>query len=154
MYICLMKVRDYLRGTMASKSNKATKQAKKQAPKVSPRSGVAPPVDKQFGRPGGNPRHNGAWKKEDTLRYKWEQIIKMTDVELENLLKDPTIGRVEKMTAEVLLSRSMKPTEKIAVLDRLATQVYGQPKQLVENHNIEYKPLVDLTKRKKNGGEK
>lgn len=99
-------------------------------------------------------RHNGAWKKEDTLRYKWEQIIKMTDVELAKLLQDPTIGRVEKMTAEVLLSRSMKPTEKIAVLDKLATQIYGFPKQQVENHNIEYKPLVDLTKRKKNGGEK
>lgn len=96
-------------------------------------------------------RHNGAWKKEDTLRYKWELIIKMTDSELEEMLKDPAIGRVEKMTAEVLLSQSMKPTEKIAVLDRLATQIYGQPKQFVENHNIEYKPLVDLTKRRKNG---
>ena len=135
-------------------SNKATKQAKKQAPKVSPRSGIAPPADKQFGKPNGNPRHNGAWKKEDTLRYKWEQIIKMTDAELKELLKDPTIGRVEKMTAEVLLSQSMKPTEQIGVLDKLATQIYGQPKQLVENHNIEYKPLVDLTKRKKNGSEK
>lgn len=137
---------------MPSKSNRATKQAKNQAPKVSPISGVAPPVDKQFGKPNGNPRHNGAWKKEDTLRYKWEQIIKMTDDELGAVLKDPTLGRVEKMTAEVLLDRLMKPTEKIAVLDKLATQIYGQPKQLVENHNIEYKPLVDLTKRKKNGG--
>ena len=96
-------------------------------------------------------RHNGAWKKEDTLRYKWEQIIKMTDAELEAILNDPNIGRVEKMTAEVLLDRLMKPTEKISVLDRLATQVYGFPKQSIENKNIEMKPLVDLTKRKKNG---
>lgn len=29
-----------------------------------------------------------------------------------------------------------------------------KPKEVVENHNIEYKPLVDLTKRKKNGAEK
>lgn len=133
---------------MADKKNKATKQANV---KVSPISGVAPPVDKQFGQPNGNPRHNGAWKKEDTLRYKWEQIIKMTDAELEAILNNPNIGRVEKMTAEVLLDRLMKPTEKISVLDRLATQVYGFPKQSIENKNIEMKPLVDLTKRKKNG---
>lgn len=133
---------------MADKKNKATKQANV---KVSPISGVAPPVDKQFGKPNGNPRHNGAWKKEDTLRYKWEQIIKMTDDELEAILNNPNIGRVEKMTAEVLLDRHMKPTEKISVLDRLATQIYGFPKQSIENKNIEMKPLVDLTKRNKNG---
>ena len=132
-------------------SNKATKQAKKQAPKVSPISGVAPPVDKQFGQPNGNPRHNGAWKKEDTIRYKWERILEMDDGELHQVLSDPKCGRVEKMTAEVLLDGGMKSVEKIAVLEKLATQVYGFPKQQVENHNIEYKPLVDLTKRKKNG---
>lgn len=138
-----------------AKTNKTTKVpteqgTKKRKPSVG-RGGVPTPPGFEA-----HPerRHNGAWKKEDTLRYKWEQIIKMTDAELDELLKDPTIGRVEKMTAEVLLSRSMKPTEKINVLDKLATQIYGQPKQLVENHNIEYKPLVDLTKRKKNGGSK
>lgn len=110
-------------------------------------------VSAQFGQPNGNPRHNGAWKKEDTLRYKWEQIIKMTDAELEAILNNPNIGRVEKMTAEVLLDRHMKPTEKISVLDRLATQIYGFPKQSIENKNIEMKPLVDLTKRKKNGAD-
>lgn len=134
-------------------SNSTTKQVKVK-PKKTLKNGNPINTETQFGGPRANPRHNGAWKKEDTLRYKWEQIIKMTDAELEELLKDPTIGRVEQMTAEVLLSRSMKPTEKIAVLDKLATQIYGQPKQLVENHNIEYKPLVDLTKRKKNGVEK
>ena len=105
----------------------------------------------RFGGPKANPRHNGAWKKQDTLRFKWEQILKMTDDELKELLKDEKIGRVEKMTAEVLLSKSMKPTEKILVMDKLATQVYGAPKIIQENHNIEYKPLVNLEKRKKNG---
>lgn len=129
----------------------ATKQAKKG---VSPRSGTAPPKARRFGQPNGNQRHCGAWKKEDTLRFKWEQILKMTDTELETVLDDPDAGRVEKMTAEVLLDRQMKSTDKIAVLDRLATQVYGQPKQTLETPDIVYKPLVDLTKRKKNGGEK
>ena len=130
--------------------DKATKQANV---KVSPISGVAPPVDKQFGAPNGNPRHNGAWKKEDTVRYKWEKILEMSDDELCEVLQDQKCGRVEKMTAEVLLDGEMKSVEKIAVLEKLATQVYGQPKVVQENHNIEYKPLVDLTKRKKNGSD-
>lgn len=110
-----------------------------------------PPIDKQFGKPGGNPRHNGAWRKEDTLRFKWEQMLKMSDEELRKILKAEGVGRVEKMTAEVLLDGKLKSMEKLTVLEKLATQVYGQPKQTVEKHTIEYKPLVDLTKRRKNG---
>lgn len=115
------------------------------------RGGV--PINKatQFGQPNGNPRHNGAWKKEDTLRYKWERILEMADEELQEVLKDPKCGRVEKMTAEVLLDNEMKSTEKIAVLDKLATQIYGQPKQKIESVITAPKPLVDLTERKKNG---
>ena len=106
-------------------------------------------VSAQFGQPNGNPRHNGAWKKEDTLRWKWEQILKMDDKELAEILKDPSIGRVEKMTAEVLLDKKMKSTEKIVVLDRLATQVYGYPKQSVES--IDLTPPKPLSPRKQNG---
>lgn len=112
-----------------------------------------PPVDKQFGKKNGNPRHNGAWKKENTLRFKWEKIIEMDEAELKEVLRDPKCGRVEQMTAEVLLDRQMKPTEKIAVLDKLATQVYGLPKQKIEQTVIAPKPLIDLTERAKNGQE-
>ena len=112
-----------------------------------------PPVKNQFGQPNGNPRHNGAWKKESTLRYKWEKIIEMEEAELREVLKDPKCGRVEQMTAEVLLDRQMKPTEKIAVLDKLATQIYGLPKQKIEQTVIAPKPLIDLTERTKNGQE-
>jgi hypothetical protein len=45
----------------------------------------------------------------------------------------------------------MKSTEKIAVLDKLATQIYGQPRQKIESVITAPKPLVDLTERKKNG---
>ena len=131
-------------------SNNTTKQELVKKEKTL-RGGV--PINKatQFGQPNGNPRHNGAWKKEDTLRYKWERILEMADDELHEVLKDPKCGRVEKMTAEVLLDNEMKSTEKIAVLDKLATQIYGQPKQKIEQTVLAPKPLVDLTERKKNG---
>lgn len=130
------------------KTNSTTKQVRKQAKTL--KNGN--PINKaaQFGQPNGNPRHNGAWKKEDTLRYKWEQILKMTDEELKGVMADPAVGRVEKMTAEVLLDKEMKPTEKIAVLDRLATQVYGFPKQSVETVDLTPPPALSPRKRKKN----
>lgn len=127
-------------------NNKATKQAKKQAPKVSPISGVAPPVDKQFGQPNGNPRHNGAWKKEDTARFKLEQMLKLSEADLRDLATDKEAPLFERKLANCIATGKWKEIE------GMMNQVYGFPKQQVENHNIEYKPLVDLTKRKKNGG--
>lgn len=105
----------------------------------------------RFGGEKANPRHNGAWKKEDTLRYKWEQILKMGDDELRSVIRDSKCGRVEKMTAEVLLDKEMRSVDKIAVLDKLATQIYGQPKQKIETTVTAPKPLVNLTEREKNG---
>lgn len=128
------------------KTNQATKQA---GVKVSPITGTPPPVERQFGKPNGNPRHNGAWKKEDTLRYKWEQMLKLDATELQAILADPKASRVEQMTAEVLLDEKMKPYEKLASLAQLANQVYGMPKQDITNRNIELKPILPMKDDKK-----
>ena len=98
----------------------------------------------QFGKPNGNPRHNGAWKKEDTIRYKWEQMLKMDDEELRAVLQDPKASRVEHMTAEVLLANDMKPTDKLFAMTQFANQIYGMPKQVNENKNIEIKPILPM----------
>lgn len=123
-------------------NNKATKQANV---KVSPISGVAPPVDKQFGKPGGNPRHNGAWKKEDSARFKLEQMLKLSEGELRSLAQDPEAPLFERKLATCIAKGQWKEIE------GMMNQVYGYPKIMQENHNIEMKPLVDLTKRSKNG---
>ena len=94
-------------------------------------------------------RHNGAWKKEDTLRYKWEQMLKLDDEELREVMNDPKASRVERITAEVLLDKDMKPTDKLASLEKLANQVYGFPKQVNENRNLEITPILPMKKDKK-----
>lgn len=93
-------------------------------------------------------RHNGAWKKEDSLRYKWEQMLKLDAEELQAVLADPKASRVEQMTAEVLLDESMKPYDKLSALAQLANQVYGMPKQINENKNIEIKPILPMKEKK------
>lgn len=102
----------------------------------------------QFGKPNGNKQGHGFFKKEDTLRYKWEKMLKMDDDELLDIKNNPKSSRVEKMTAEVLLDTEMKSAEKLASLEKLANQVYGMPKQINENKNIEIKPILPMKEKK------
>lgn len=125
------------------KIDKATAQAMG----VSPISGVAPPKERQFGQPNGNPRNPSGWKKEDTARYKLEQMMKLSEVELDAVKDDPDSPMFERKLAEAILNGEWKEIES------MMNQVYGQPKQKIEAEVAEVKPLVDLTKRKKNGQE-
>lgn len=106
-----------------------------------------PPKNRQFGQPGGNPRHNGAWKKEDTARYKLEQMLKLTSDELKKVATDDNAPLFERKLAQCIAKGNWKEIE------GMMNQVYGQPKQKIENTIITPKPLVDLTKRAKNGTE-
>ena len=118
----------------------ATKQANQKG--VSPISGVAPPVDKQFGKAGGNPRHNGAWKKEDTLRFKLQQVAKLDKDELYALLDDKEAGEYEKSVARILLDiaepqNQLTAEERWRILNGLTNQDSGMPKQQVDQTNFE-----------------
>lgn len=118
----------------------ATKQANQTG--VSPISGVAPPADKQFGKEGGNPRHNGAWKKEDTLRYKLQQVAKLDQKELYALIDDETAGEYERSVARILLDvaepqNKLTPEERWRILNGLTNQDSGMPKQQVDQTNYE-----------------
>lgn len=95
-------------------------------------------------------RHNGAWKKEDTLRYKLQQIDKMDDQELRDVLADPKAGRVEKVFAKILLDADSLDTEKRwKVLEGIINQDSGYPKQQVEQHNIELQGILPKPKKGK-----
>lgn len=107
-----------------------------------------PPKNRQFGQPEGNKQGKGFWKKEDTLRYKWEQMMRLDDDELQAVLDDPKATRVEHMTAEILLDKTMKPAEKMSILATLSNQIYGMPKQVNENKNIEIKPILPMKGKK------
>ena len=126
---------------------KATKQAKEG---VSPISGVAPPKNRQFGQPNGNRRHNGAWKKEDTARYKLEKMITMSDVELQSILDDEDSPEFEKSVADIILSiridtdkdgNKIPAHQRFKTIEGLINQVYGAPvartitKETDENDN-------------------
>lgn len=98
-------------------------KATEQAVGVSPRSGVAPPKNRQFGQPEGNPRNPGGWKKTDTARYKLEQMLKLTNNELTDIANDTNAPLFERRIAQSLLKENdFKTTAAIM------NQVYGTPR--------------------------
>lgn len=104
-----------------------------------------PPIERQFGKPNGNPRNPGGWKKEDTARYKLEQMLKLSEKELKQVAKDEEAPLFERKLAICIANGNWKEIE------GMMNQVYGQPKQKIESVITAPKPLVDLTERKKNG---
>lgn len=107
---------------MAHQESKATEQGKG----VSPISGVAPPVDKQFGQPNGNPRHNGAWKKEDTPRYKLEQMMKLSAEDLRKVAEDKDSPLFEQKLAIAIKNGQWRE------IKEMIQEVYGKPKESVD----------------------
>lgn len=120
-----------------------SKEKAKTSAGVSPRSGVAPPKERQFGQPNGNKPGHGFWKKEDTLRYKLQRVAKMTPEELQDLLSNPEVGEYEKNIARTILEMSdLEPNKRWQVLEGLTNQDSGYPKQQVEQKNIELTPIL------------
>lgn len=61
------------------------KKKAKSTPKNSQKAGKVgyknPPKNRQFGKEEGNPRAEGRWKKEDSISYQYNKILRMTEAE-------------------------------------------------------------------------
>jgi hypothetical protein len=71
-------------------------------------------------------RHNGAWKKEETARYKLEQIMKMTEAELRDYIEEPTTPVFDRRMAECVQDGRWREIE------GMINQVYGKPQESVD----------------------
>lgn len=71
-------------------------------------------------------RHNGAWKKEDTPRYKLEQMMKLSEEELTNIAKDKSAPMFENKLAQAIIDGNWQ------VIKEMTQEVYGKPKESVD----------------------
>lgn len=102
-----------------------------------------PPKNRQFGKKTGNKPGKGFWKKEDTARYKFQQIIQMTAEELTDLASAPDAGEYEKNIAKTILDlQRLDVIKRWQVLEGMIVQSSGYPKQQVEQKNIELQPIL------------
>lgn len=142
---------------MPKSKSSATKQATKHQviidkgnPKAG-KGGVIPPKDTRFGGKDANPRHNGAWKKEDTLRYKFQQMAKLSRAELAQAIDNPNYSETEQAIAMTILEiRDIKePLKRWQALEGMMNQDGGYPKQQVENQNMDMTPILPKIKKEK-----
>lgn len=101
--------------------------ANTQAKPKAGRGGIIPPIDKRFGQPNGNPQGHGFWRKEDTARYKLEQMLKLDEKTLEKIANDRQAPVFERRIAKSIL----KETD-FSTTEKMINQVYGQPKATQE----------------------
>ena len=105
-----------------------------------------PPKATQFGQPDGNPAGR-KWKKADSPRYKLEQIIKMDQQEIQELIDDTTAPVFERQIAQVVAKCDWQQ------ISQIIDQVYGPPVQRVESTITAPKPLIDIKTMRKQARE-
>ena len=87
-----------------------------------------PPNPTGKGGFGDNPenRNPGGWKKDATARYKLEQIIQMSDEELQGLIDNEEAAAFDKRLAHAVKNGQWRE------LEGMINQVYGKPKESVD----------------------
>lgn len=107
------------------------------------KGGVIPPVERQFGKENGNKQGRGFWKKEDTARYKLERMLELSNSELMDIINDPEAPAFEARLARCIIHGEWREIE------GMINQVYGYPKQQVEQKNIEVKSILPKPNKEK-----
>lgn len=72
-------------------------------------------------------RNPGGWKKEDTPRYKLEQMMKLSIKELEVVVRDEEAPLFERKIAKCLVEGDWK------TIREMTAEVYGTPKQSIDH---------------------
>ena len=71
-------------------------------------------------------RHNGAWKKEDTPRYKLEQMMKLPEPDLRSIAEDKDAPLFERKLATAIAKGQWRE------IKEMIQEVYGKPKESVD----------------------
>lgn len=71
-------------------------------------------------------RHDGAWKKEDTPRFKLEQMMKLSETELQDVIDDLAAPLFERKLAQAIKDGNW------TVIKEMTQEVYGKPKESVD----------------------
>lgn len=101
-----------------------------------------PPKDRQFGKPNGNKRRQGFWDIEATARFKLEKMMTLSEAEINAIRDDVDAPYFERKLATCISKGDW------AELSGMMNQVYGLPKQINENRNIELKPILPMEDKK------
>lgn len=108
---------------MTQKQSKVPTKQGGRKPSVSPLNGVPTPPGFEA-----HPerRHNGAWKKQDTPRFKLEQMMKLNSDELKAIAADEKAPLFERKLSIAISNGDWRE------IKEMIQEVYGKPKESVD----------------------
>lgn len=116
-----------------STGKKGSKIATKQGNKPGAgKGGVVPPKDRQFGAKNGNPRSNGRWKKEDSLSYQYNLLLRMTPAEFEKYQKSPELTMAQKIAIQRIKDSLDDDSRALYNTAEITDRTEGKAKQAIE----------------------
>ena len=71
-------------------------------------------------------RHNGAWKKEDTPRFKLEQMMKLSEPDLRKIAEDKDAPLFERKLATAIAKGQWRE------IKEMIQEVYGKPQENID----------------------
>ncbi len=122
----------------------ATKQAKK--PRAG-KGGVVPPKNRQFGAKNGNPRSNGRWRKEDSISYQYNLILRMTPVELDKYEKSPNLTMAQQIAIRRIKDSLNDDNKALYNTSEITDRTEGKARQAIEMEveSVSKNPFEGLT---------
>ena len=122
----------------------ATKQAKK--PRAG-KGGVVPPKNRQFGAKNGNPRSNGRWRKEDSISYQYNLILRMTPVELYKYEKSPNLTMAQQIAIRRIKDSLNDDNKALYNTSEITDRTEGKARQAIEMEveSVSKNPFEGLT---------
>lgn len=123
----------------------ATKQAKKK-PRAG-KGGVVPPKNRQFGAKNGNPRSNGRWRKEDSISYQYNLILRMTPVELDKYEKSPNLTMAQQIAIRRIKDSLNDDNKALYNTSEITDRTEGKARQAIEMEveSVSKNPFEGLT---------
>nr|DAN74572.1 MAG TPA: hypothetical protein [Caudoviricetes sp.] len=122
----------------------ATKQAKK--PRAG-KGGVVPPKNRQFGAKNGNPRSNGRWRKEDSISYQYNLILRMTPLELDKYEKSPNLTMAQQIAIRRIKDSLNDDNKALYNTSEITDRTEGKARQAIEMEveSVSKNPFEGLT---------
>lgn len=122
----------------------ATKQAKK--PRAG-KGGVVPPKNRQFGAKNGNPRSNGRWRKEDSISYQYNLILRMTPAELDKYEKSPNLTMAQQIAIRRIKDSLNDDNKALYNTSEITDRTEGKARQAIEMEveSVSKNPFEGLT---------
>lgn len=91
-----------------------------------------PPKHRQFGQPNGNKPNPGGWKKEDSISYQYNLLLRMTPRQFERYQKQDNLTMAQKIAIKRIQASLEDNSRGLSNTVEITDRTEGKAKQAIE----------------------